>query len=190
VPLDREHNAITEIDAHFDTGSQFPLLRGTRRYRDRGFRKHRKFGHVRPEWPVTLLRNTQSDAEESNRHHLRPPQGQYGYRRITATIWQFGQKVNHKTVQGLMGKLGLKSLVRPKKYRSYKGEVGHAATNILQRKFEATGVNQKWVTPLKLPPSPTLGILMWINWKRIGNPHHALTRLRSKGHVGARSFTG
>ena len=45
-----------------------------------------------------------------------------------------------------MGKLGLKSLVRPKKYRSYKGEVGHAAANILQRKFAAAGANQKWVT--------------------------------------------
>ncbi len=55
-----------------------------------------------------------------------------------------------------MGKLGLKSLVRPKKYRSYKGEVGHAAANILQRKFEATGANQKWVTDVtecKRPPT-------------------------------------
>jgi putative transposase len=72
--------------------------------------------------------------------------GRYGYRRITAAIRQLGKKVNHKTVQGLMGKLGLKSLVRPKKYRSYKGEVGHAAANLLQRNFEAAGANQKWVT--------------------------------------------
>lgn len=72
--------------------------------------------------------------------------GRYGYRRVTATLRQLGKKVNHKTVQGLMGKLGLKSLVRPKKYRSYKGEVGHAAENILQRKFAATGANQKWLT--------------------------------------------
>jgi putative transposase len=72
--------------------------------------------------------------------------GRYGYRRVTATIRQLGKKVNHKTVQGLMGKLGLKSLVRLKKYRSYKGEVGHAAANILQREFEAKGANQKWVT--------------------------------------------
>lgn len=45
-----------------------------------------------------------------------------------------------------MGKLGLKSLVRPKKYRSYKGEVGYAAPHILKRQFEATSTNQKWVT--------------------------------------------
>lgn len=72
--------------------------------------------------------------------------GRYGYRRITSAIRQLGAKVNHKTVQSLMGKLGLKSLVRPKKYRSYKGEVGHAAPHILKRRFDAAGVNQKWVT--------------------------------------------
>jgi putative transposase len=72
--------------------------------------------------------------------------GRYGYRRITAAIRKLGKQINHKTVQSLMGKLGLKSLVRPKKYRSYKGEVGHAAPHILKRKFDATGANQKWVT--------------------------------------------
>jgi len=72
--------------------------------------------------------------------------GRYGYRRITMAIRQLGKAVNHKTVQCLMGKLGLKSLVRPKKYRSYKGEIGHAAPNVLQRQFEAKGINQKWVT--------------------------------------------
>jgi putative transposase len=72
--------------------------------------------------------------------------GRYGYRRVTAAIRQFGMKVNHKTVQSLMGKLGLKSLVRPKKYRSYVGDVGQAAPHVLQRRFDATGVNQKWVT--------------------------------------------
>jgi putative transposase len=72
--------------------------------------------------------------------------GRYGYRRITATIRHLGMKINHKTVQGLMEKLGLKSQVRPKKYRSYKGEVGQAAPNILERKFNATCANQKWVT--------------------------------------------
>lgn len=72
--------------------------------------------------------------------------GRYGYRRVTAAIRQLGEPVNHKKVQRLMGVLDLKSLVRPKKYRSYKGEVGHAAPNVLQRKFHAPGPNQKWVT--------------------------------------------
>ncbi len=72
--------------------------------------------------------------------------GRYGYRRITATLHQLGKTINHKCVQRLMAKLGLKSLVRPKKYRSYKGEVGHAAPHILKRRFDAAGANQKWVT--------------------------------------------
>lgn len=72
--------------------------------------------------------------------------GRYGYRRITATLRQVGQRVNHKTVQKLMQELGLKSLARPKKYRSYRGEVGRVAPNLLARQFEAERPNQKWVT--------------------------------------------
>lgn len=72
--------------------------------------------------------------------------GRYGYRRITATVRQLGSLVNHKVVQRLMGNLGLKSLVRPKKYRSFKGEIGQAAPDKLQRQFEAKAANQKWVT--------------------------------------------
>lgn len=72
--------------------------------------------------------------------------GRYGYRRITARLRQLGHQVNHKTVQRLMSMLELKSLVRPKKYRSFKGEVGQAAPNALQRRFKATMANQKWVT--------------------------------------------
>jgi putative transposase len=76
-----------------------------------------------------------------NRH-----KGRYGYRRITATLRQTGEQVNHKTVQRLMGLLGLKSLVRVKKYRSYQGTVGRVAPNVLQRQFDAARPNQKWVT--------------------------------------------
>lgn len=72
--------------------------------------------------------------------------GRYGYRRITAGLRQLGNQVNHKLVQRLMSLLGLKSLVRPKKYRSYKGEVGQAAPHELQRQFKAEAANQKWVT--------------------------------------------
>jgi putative transposase len=72
--------------------------------------------------------------------------GRYGYRRVTAALRQLGQHVNHKTVQRLMGALKMKSLVRPKKYKSFKGEVGQAAPNELQRQFEAAAPNTKWVT--------------------------------------------
>lgn len=72
--------------------------------------------------------------------------GRYGYRRVTAALRQLGKTINHKCVQRLMAKLGLKSMVRPKRYRSYKGEVGHAAPHILKRQFDAASANQKWVT--------------------------------------------
>src|SRR3546814_16804028 len=44
-----------------------------------------------------------------------------------------------------MQTLGLRSLVRPKKYRSYRGEVGRVAPNLLDRQFNAMGPGQKWV---------------------------------------------
>lgn len=72
--------------------------------------------------------------------------GRYGYRRITATLRQAGECVNYKTVQKLMQALGLKSLVRPKKYRSYRGDVGRVAPNALARQFTAERPNQRWVT--------------------------------------------
>jgi putative transposase len=72
--------------------------------------------------------------------------GRYGYRRIWAEVRNLGHVVNHKTVQRLMGELGLKSLVRPKKYQSYKGEQGLTAPDLLKRRFRATCPNQKWVT--------------------------------------------
>ncbi|WP_409014289.1 IS3 family transposase, partial [Caballeronia sp. LZ002] len=72
--------------------------------------------------------------------------GRYGYRRITAVIRQEGTKINHKTIQRLMGELRLKSYVRLKKYRAFRGEVGLAAPNILERRFDAKRPNDKWVT--------------------------------------------
>ena len=72
--------------------------------------------------------------------------GRYGYRRITTELRQQGVHLNHKTVQRLMGALGLVCRVRVKKYRSYKGEVGKVAPNLLERDFEASKPNQKWVT--------------------------------------------
>ena len=46
----------------------------------------------------------------------------------------------------LMRQMGLSSKVRMKKYRSYKGEVGKIAPNLLNRDFRAEKPNQKWVT--------------------------------------------
>ena len=72
--------------------------------------------------------------------------GRYGYRRITAMLRQQGGLINHKTVQRLMDQLQLKSLVRVKKYRMFKGQMGRVAPNILARDFSAAQPNEKWVT--------------------------------------------
>lgn len=72
--------------------------------------------------------------------------GRYGYRRITSVLRQAGRVINHKTVQRLMTEMTLKSLVRPKKYRSYRGDMGRKAPNVLQRDFRAQRANEKWVT--------------------------------------------
>ena len=75
-------------------------------------------------------------------------QGRYGYRRITMELHNRGYQVNHKTVQRLMKTLHLKCMIRLKKYRSYKGEVGKIAPNILKRDFNTTAPNQKWTTDI------------------------------------------
>ena len=45
-----------------------------------------------------------------------------------------------------MKQLGLVCHVRMKKYRSYKGQIGKIASNLLNRDFYAEKPNQKWVT--------------------------------------------
>lgn len=45
-----------------------------------------------------------------------------------------------------MKELGLQSFVRVRRYRSYKGNYGKVAPNILNREFKADKPNSKWVT--------------------------------------------
>ncbi len=93
-------------------------------------------------------------------------EGRYGYRRIRDELTNRGQKVNHKKVQRIMKELGLKCVVRMKKYKSYKGKVGRIAPNILERNFHTDAPNQKWVTDItefklfgeKLYVSPVLDL--------------------------------
>ena len=72
--------------------------------------------------------------------------GRYGYRRITSELRNRKIILNHKTVQRLMRELGLICRVRMKKYRSYRGEIGKVAPNLLNRDFKAGRPNEKWVT--------------------------------------------
>ena len=73
-------------------------------------------------------------------------QKRYGYRRVCQQLRCEGYLINHKTVQRLMREMHLKSVVRKVRYRSYKGDVGCVAPNVLQRDFVATAPNRKWVT--------------------------------------------
>lgn len=72
--------------------------------------------------------------------------GRVGYRRVMLALHQRGYIVNHKTVQRLMQQYGIVCYIRMKKYKSYKGDVGKIAPNLLKRNFEAEKPNQKWVT--------------------------------------------
>lgn len=47
-----------------------------------------------------------------------------------------------------MKQLSLKCEVRIKKYRSYKGEIGKVAPNLINRDFHASAPNQKWTTDI------------------------------------------
>ncbi|MCO2666859.1 IS3-like element ISBcen9 family transposase [Burkholderia cenocepacia] len=74
--------------------------------------------------------------------------GRYGYRRITLALRRLGQMINHKTVARLMRKMQLKSCVRVKKYRAYRGNTCKTAPHLLQRQFHAARPNEKWVTDI------------------------------------------
>ena len=74
--------------------------------------------------------------------------GRYGYRRIALELRNQSLLINHKRVVRLMRECGLKSLVRVKKYRSYKGNVGRIAPNIMERNFSALAFSKKWVTDI------------------------------------------
>ena len=75
-------------------------------------------------------------------HH----KGRYGYRRITIQLCNDGIHLNHKTVQKLMVQMGLYGKRKKAKYKSYKGEVGKIAPNVIDRDFIATAPTQKWTT--------------------------------------------
>lgn len=79
-------------------------------------------------------------------HIYHKHKGRFGYRRITLEIKNKGILINHKTVLRLMKCLGLKSVIRIKKYKSYQGQQGKIAPNILKRNFKTAMPNQKWAT--------------------------------------------
>lgn len=87
-----------------------------------------------------------SEVKEIIKRIYHKHKGRLGYRRITLLLRKQGLVINHKTVLRLMGVLKLKSIIRIRKYKSYKGEQGKIAPNFLNRAFKADKPNQKWAT--------------------------------------------
>lgn len=93
--------------------------------------------------------------------------GRYGYRRVWQTLRVAGLVINRKTVARLMRKMSLSGITPKRHYRSYKGEVGRIAPNVLNRDFAAAGPCEKLTTDIsqfvigdrKLYLSPVLD--MW-----------------------------
>lgn len=79
----------------------------------------------------------------------------YGYRRVYLELRRRGYIINHKRVQRLMNILNLKARIRRKRrYKSYRGEVGKKADNLINRNFEADKPLEKCytdVTEFSLP---------------------------------------
>ena len=73
--------------------------------------------------------------------------GIYGYRRMTLNLnRQLNKIYNYKRIYRLMRLSGLQSVIRRKKKRYVKSNPQHVAENILNRKFTADKLNQKWLT--------------------------------------------
>ena len=71
----------------------------------------------------------------------------YGYRRVRFVLAsKHNMHLSGKTVLKLMHQENRKCQVRRRKYRSYQGQVGLAAQNLLERDFSALTPNSKWVT--------------------------------------------
>lgn len=75
----------------------------------------------------------------------------YGYRRIQLELKNKGIRVNHKKVQRIMGKLGLKVekfTRKSRRYSSYQGTVGTVAKNLIHRRFYTNTAYQKLTTDI------------------------------------------
>ena len=89
---------------------------------------------------------------DSQRKH----RGRYGRRRMTSEVSEAqGCAINHKRVARLMREHGLQSHKR-RRFRVVTTDSKHAhpvAPNILDRDFEATGPNQKWLADMTYVPT-------------------------------------
>ena len=73
----------------------------------------------------------------------------YGYRRLQASLARQQGPISEKLVQRLMKQTHL-VVPKPKKrrYASYLGEISPAPKNIINRDFQASAPNDKWLTDI------------------------------------------
>ena len=72
----------------------------------------------------------------------------YGYRRVQIWLDREGIHINHKKVLRIMNKYGLLSEIRRRRKYKHMGQHLHKYENILNRQFNATKPNEKWVTDI------------------------------------------
>ena len=93
-----------------------------------------------------------SQVRDAQRKH----RGRYGRRRMTTEVSEAqGRPVNHKRVARVMREHGLQSHKR-RRFRVATTDSKHAhpvAPNILERDFEATAPNQKWLADMTYVPT-------------------------------------
>jgi putative transposase len=71
----------------------------------------------------------------------------FGYRQLTLHMRkQTGKEINHKRVYRLMKLMGIQSVIRRKKTKYVNSTPQQVAENLLNREFQATAPNEKWVT--------------------------------------------
>ncbi|PAE31256.1 hypothetical protein CHI06_28875 [Bacillus sp. 7884-1] len=95
--------------------------------------------------------NPDQELEELIQSIFKEHNGNYGYRRIQLELENRGYEVNHKKVQRIMNKLGLKGdkfRLKSRKYSSYKGTTGTVAKNLINRRFQTNVCHQKLTTDI------------------------------------------
>ncbi|WP_246367329.1 IS3 family transposase, partial [Paraliobacillus salinarum] len=97
-------------------------------------------------------KNPDQELEERIQSIFDENNGNYGYRRVYLELKNNqGFKVNHKKVQRIMKKLGLKGNKfrrKSRKYSSYKGTVGKIGKNRIHRRFNTSVCHQKLTTDI------------------------------------------
>ncbi len=144
-----QHMSLNQAAAHFMLAGSGSVARWLKVYEERGEAGLRalKIGTKRniaisvdPEKAASALELSKDRRIEDLERQVRFLETRLMYLKKLKAL------AHPKAVQRLMGTLSLKAAIKVKRYRSYRGEVGQTAPNVLQRDFKATRPNEKWVT--------------------------------------------